>query len=78
MTWIPLAIPQVGLPHLLDPHSLETFGMTRLGGILKENEAFAAHYRITTEPDGSQRCVLSIPSGPLYPDLSTGAFCKSF
>eukprot|EP00198_Chlamydomonas_reinhardtii_P008505 XP_001697842.1 predicted protein [Chlamydomonas reinhardtii] len=50
------ALWEAGLPYAMDPTSLATRGESRMGGALK-GTTFAAHYRITTEADGSQRWV---------------------
>lgn len=41
-----LALWEAGLPHRLDPLSLETIGLDTLGGVLKDRDAFAAHPRL--------------------------------
>ncbi len=48
---------QAGLPHLMDPVSLDTLSESRMGGQITTN-TFAAHYRILdegVEVDGEQR-----------------------
>ncbi|KAG2441768.1 hypothetical protein HXX76_003381 [Chlamydomonas incerta] len=50
------ALWEAGLPYAMDPTSLATSGESRMGGALK-GTTFAAHYRITTEADGSRRWV---------------------
>lgn len=42
------ALWEAGLPHLMDPRSLDTLRETRMGGQL-QGSAFAAHYRIVYE-----------------------------
>ena len=37
---------QQGLPHALDPYTLETIGLDSLNGVLKKIGTFAAHFRI--------------------------------
>ncbi len=41
-----LALWEAGEPHRLDPASLETLGLDRLDGLLREGQPFAAHYHI--------------------------------
>lgn len=48
---------QRDLPYQLD-NDLKTQGKTTLGGAVDtEKQYFGAHYRVTTEPDNSQRLV---------------------
>jgi len=44
-----LALWEGGLPHSLDPITLETIKPTRLGGVLGAEENFLAHYRYDAE-----------------------------
>lgn len=41
-----LALWEAGEPHRLDPATLATLGLDRLDGLLREGQAFAAHYHI--------------------------------
>eukprot|EP00879_Flechtneria_rotunda_P000885 GHRR01001012.1.p1 GENE.GHRR01001012.1~~GHRR01001012.1.p1 ORF type:complete len:699 (+),score=220.59 GHRR01001012.1:1081-3177(+) len=60
-----LALWESGLPYALDPYTLETLGETRLNGVI-ETAALGAHYRITTQPDGSRRWItFALCSGTL-------------
>lgn len=65
-----LALWEGGLPHRLDPQTLETLGIEKLDGVLGEGEAFAAHPWI--EPRSSinnnQPCLINFH---LEPGLST-------
>lgn len=45
---------QGGLPHVLDPRSLDTEGETRLGGALR-GSTFGAHYRVEVAEPGCGR-----------------------
>ncbi len=47
---------QVGLPYELNPRTLETLGESDLDGQIRQR--LAGHYRVITEPDGSQRLVV--------------------
>lgn len=40
------ALWEAGEPHRLDPVTLATIGIDRLGGLLREGQAFAAHYHV--------------------------------
>jgi all-trans-8'-apo-beta-carotenal 15,15'-oxygenase len=40
-----LALWEAAEPHALDPRTLETHGISLLGGVLKKGEAFSAHPR---------------------------------
>ncbi|CAN0128176.1 unnamed protein product, partial [Phaeothamnion confervicola] len=40
-----LALWEAGVPHKLDPKSLETFGTSQLGGALGDGDVFSAHPR---------------------------------
>ncbi|KAG1669318.1 hypothetical protein FOA52_014880 [Chlamydomonas sp. UWO 241] len=48
------ALWEAGLPHELNPRTLETIGKTDLGGQLTSS-VLAAHYRVMTQADGSRR-----------------------
>ncbi|MEB3241316.1 MAG: carotenoid oxygenase family protein, partial [Synechococcus sp.] len=51
--------------HALDPHTLETRGLSRLGGVLKPGEAFSAHPRFDPGHHGSERMVtFGVKTGP--------------
>lgn len=47
-----LALWEGGLPHELDPRTLETLGPTTLGGTLPDKGPFAAHFKIAEGPEG--------------------------
>ncbi|CAG9461377.1 unnamed protein product [Pedinophyceae sp. YPF-701] len=51
-----LTFNESGLPHALDPITLDTKGETDLGGAIKEGP-FHAHYRIVPEADGRRTFV---------------------
>ena len=48
-----LALWENGLPHELDPYTLDTIGESRLNGQVT-TKALGAHYRVVTQPDGSK------------------------
>ncbi|GIL87069.1 hypothetical protein Vretifemale_15228 [Volvox reticuliferus] len=50
------ALWEGGLPHVMDPRSLETLGETRMGGALR-GSTFGGHYKVIEEADGSRRLV---------------------
>ena len=56
-----LALHEVDLPHKLND-TLETVGRTDLD-VWKDNDNVAAHYRIATEKDGSERLIAFAPPG---------------
>ena len=43
-----VSVYETGLPHVLDPHTLDTLGPDNFGGALKLKQ-FAAHFRIDSE-----------------------------
>ena len=50
------ALHESGLPYEMDPRSLATVGESHgPGGTIEGNGPLAAHYRVTTETDGSKR-----------------------
>jgi Retinal pigment epithelial membrane protein len=51
------ALHESGLPHELDPWTLETLGEVDMNGSVEGKGPFAAHYRIVKEADGSRRWV---------------------
>ena len=52
------ALHESGLPYEMDPRSLDTVGESHgPGGTIEGNGPLAAHYRVTTEADGSKRWV---------------------
>ena len=52
------ALHESGLPYEMDPRSLDTVGESHgPGGTIEGNGPLAAHYRVTTEADGSKRYV---------------------
>lgn len=60
-----LALWEASSPHALDPLTLETRGLSLLGGVLKPGEAFSAHPRFDPGHHGSQRMVtFGVKSGP--------------
>ena len=60
-----LALWEAAEPHALDPHTLETRGLSRLGGVLKPGEAFSAHPRFDPGHHGSKRMVtFGVKTGP--------------
>lgn len=60
-----LALWEASSPHALDPESLETRGLSLLGGILKPGEAFSAHPRFDPGHHGAERMVtFGVNSGP--------------
>lgn len=59
-----LALWEAGLPHRLDPATLETLGLDNLDGLLGEHDAFAAHPRFDPQ---TQRLV----NFALKPGLNT-------
>ena len=52
-----LALWEAAEPHRLDPNTLDTIGLDRLDGILKEGEAFSAHPKFDPDCDGEPRMV---------------------
>lgn len=50
-----LALHESGLPTEMRLTDLSTVGHTNLGGSIDGSGPFAAHYRLMTQPDGSQR-----------------------
>ena len=44
-----------GLPYKMDPKTLETVGESTIDGAIAGKGPLAAHYRVTTEDDGSKR-----------------------
>ena len=60
-----LALWEASSPHSLNPETLETNGLTTLGGILKPNEAFSAHPRFDPGHHGNPRMVtFGVSTGP--------------
>jgi all-trans-8'-apo-beta-carotenal 15,15'-oxygenase len=60
-----LALWEASSPHALDPHTLETRGLSLLNGVLKPGEAFSAHPRFDPGHHGSERMVtFGLKSGP--------------
>jgi all-trans-8'-apo-beta-carotenal 15,15'-oxygenase len=60
-----LALWEAAGPHALDPHSLETRGLTTLDGVLKPGEAFSAHPRFDPGHHGQPRLVnFCLKTGP--------------
>lgn len=50
-----LALWEGGLPHALDPHSLQTKGLTQLRDVLKPKQAFSSHPRFDPGHHGTRR-----------------------
>lgn len=65
-----LALWEGGLPHRLDPNTLETLGIEQLDGVLGEGEAFAAHPWIEPQSviNNNQPCLINFY---IEPGLST-------
>jgi all-trans-8'-apo-beta-carotenal 15,15'-oxygenase len=60
-----LALWEAAEPHALDPDTLETRGLSRLGGLLKKGEAFSAHPRFDPGHHGAPRMVtFGVKTGP--------------
>ena len=60
-----LALWEAAEPHALDPDTLETRGISLLGGVLKPGEAFSAHPRFDPGHHGAPRMVtFGVKSGP--------------
>ncbi|MFM7550563.1 MAG: carotenoid oxygenase family protein, partial [Cyanobacteriota bacterium] len=60
-----LALWEAAEPHALDPDTLETRGLSRLGGVLKAGEAFSAHPRFDPGHHGAARMVtFGVKAGP--------------
>jgi all-trans-8'-apo-beta-carotenal 15,15'-oxygenase len=60
-----LALWEAAEPHALDPNTLETRGLSRLGGLLKKGEAFSAHPRFDPGHHGEPRMVtFGVKAGP--------------
>jgi all-trans-8'-apo-beta-carotenal 15,15'-oxygenase len=64
------ALWEAAEPHSLDPQTLETLGLDRLGGVLQPGDAFAAHPRIDAacELDQGAPCLVNFS---VKPGLST-------
>jgi all-trans-8'-apo-beta-carotenal 15,15'-oxygenase len=60
-----LALWEAAEPHALDPATLETRGLSRLGGLLRKGEAFSAHPRFDPGHHGGPRMVtFGVKAGP--------------
>ena len=60
-----LALWEAAEPHALDPDTLETRGLSLLGGVLKPGEAFSAHPRFDPGHHGAPRMVtFGVKTGP--------------
>ena len=60
-----LALWEAAEPHALDPQTLETRGISLLGGVLKKGEAFSAHPRFDPGHHGDPRMVtFGVKTGP--------------
>jgi all-trans-8'-apo-beta-carotenal 15,15'-oxygenase len=60
-----LALWEAAEPYALDPDTLETRGLSRLGGILSPGEAFSAHPRFDPGHHGAPRMVtFGVKTGP--------------
>ena len=60
-----LALWEAAEPHALDPDTLETEGISLLGGVLKKGEAFSAHPRFDPGHHGDSRMVtFGVKTGP--------------
>ena len=60
-----LALWEAAEPHALDPQTLETRGLSLLGGVLKKGEAFSAHPRFDPGHHGDPRMVtFGVKTGP--------------
>ena len=57
-----LALWEAGLPHALEPRTLETLGPTTLNGILRDNDAWSAHPRI--DPNGGDPILVNFAIKP--------------
>ncbi len=60
-----LALWEASSPHAIDPMSLETHGLSSLGGVLKPGEAFSAHPRLDPGHYGNPHLVtFGVKTGP--------------
>jgi len=61
-----LALWEGGLPHRLNPQTLETIGLDQLDGLLEAGQAFAAHPRIDPHStlDQDQPCLINFSVTP--------------
>tara|TARA_B100000212_G_scaffold201934_1_gene152297 strand:+ start:920 stop:2407 length:1488 start_codon:yes stop_codon:yes gene_type:complete len=61
-----LALWEAAGPHSLDPHNLETRGLTTLKGALKQNEAFSAHPKIDLNSNSCPEVLVTfgVQTGP--------------
>ena len=61
-----LALWEAAEPHALDPDTLETRGLSRLGGLLKKGEAFSAHPRFEPGHQGNapRMVTFGVKAGP--------------
>ncbi|MEB3307471.1 MAG: carotenoid oxygenase family protein [Cyanobacteriota bacterium] len=60
-----LALWEAAEPYALDPDTLETRGLSRLGGVLRAGEAFSAHPRFDPGHHGTPRMVsFGVKTGP--------------
>jgi len=67
-----LALWEAAEPHRLDPRTLDTYGVDRLGGLLRDGEPFAAHPHI--DPfchwDGGAPCLVTFGVKPRFDGTS--------
>lgn len=72
-----LALWEGAEPHRLDPHSLDTVGLDRLDGLLKEGGTFAAHPHLdpASQFDNGEPCLVNFA---VDPGLSTAITIYEF
>ncbi|GFR46495.1 hypothetical protein Agub_g8073 [Astrephomene gubernaculifera] len=70
------ALWEAGLPHLMDPATLDTLRESRMGGQIR-TDTFAAHYRVVHEQQQQQPAAAAGPAGDGPMGQSTSSFTRS-
>lgn len=71
-----LALCEAGLPHAMDPLSLQTIGEYRVKGVLKDGQPFSAHPRI--DSNTGNLVTYSVQTGPSNSEVTIYEFNKEF